>query len=81
MSLRRRPRRPHPHGFPRASGDEPPRALAEAEDEVFPARAGMSRTPRRTSISRRCFPRASGDEPMAEELHDERTASSPRERG
>ena len=41
----------------------------------------MSQTIRPRLVVWESFPRASGDEPMAEELHDERTASSPRERG
>ena len=48
---------------------------------VFPARAGMSRTPASSAFSAVCVPRASGDEPEGAGRVTDFLKCSPRERG
>ena len=56
-------------GVPRASGDEPAAlTYPAAEQEVFPARAGMSRSRSGRVQSLGSVPRASGDEPVSDRV-------------
>ena len=48
---------------------------------VFPARAGMSRSPRQPMMMFACVPRASGDEPRLTLIYAVDSECSPRERG
>ena len=49
--------------------------------EVFPARAGMSRSAEAEDLKGPCVPRASGDEPQKAEHPTVMRVCSPRERG
>ena len=73
---------PPTYGVPRASGDEPARAIREhIKSGVFPARAGMSQVKIHFAGRASCVPRASGDEPPVWDSIQNVIRCSPRERG